>query len=111
MTEPKLIHVLQPGQELASRFREVGSQVFKNLQAMRLTPDSGIADPLVHVTFVDDSGVSLYINRTYLFGGDIEAFLPKDLVMWQSYFNPLNRFNMSYARTRHYKKRFPLDFL
>ena len=111
MTDPKLIHVLQPGQELASRFREASGQVLRNLQAMRLTPDSGIADPLVHVTYVDDAGVSIYICRTYLFGGDMEAFLPKDLVRWPSYFHPLDRFNMSYVRSSHHKKKFPLDFL
>ncbi|MDM0114845.1 hypothetical protein QTI66_22035 [Variovorax sp. J22R133] len=111
MSEQRPVHVLQPGQQLYSRWREANGQVIKNLKAMRLTPDGGNPDPMVHATFVDDLGLSLYIARSSLYGGDMEAFLPRDLVMWQSYFNPLQAFNQSYVRSRHYTKRFPIDFV
>jgi hypothetical protein len=66
---------------------------------------------LVHVTFVDENGISVYIARGFTNGGDIEGFIPKKDVMWQSYFEPLSLFNMSYVRSRHHTKTFPNDFV
>lgn len=61
MSQQMPLHVLRPGQQLAVGFREATGRVLENLKKMRLTPFGGNADPLVHVTFVDALGVSMYI--------------------------------------------------
>ena len=111
MSQQAPLHVLRPGQQLSVRFREATGLVLVNLKRMRLTPDGGNALTLVHVTFVDARGVSLYIARGFPHGGDMEAFLPARDVMWQAYFTPLNAFHPGYAGVRHYTRRFPADFL
>jgi hypothetical protein len=111
MNEPKLLHVLQPGQELSCRFREATGQVLRNLRAMRLTADNGNPYACVYVTHVDETGVSLYITRGHGYGGDMNAFLPKDEVAWQAYFSPLDSFNHGYKTATHYERRFPIEFI
>ena len=111
MSDKKLLHVLRPSQQLTTRFRDATGQVLTNLRAMRLTPDGGNPYALVHVTFVNEVGVSLYIARSYSYGGDMQAFLSKESVAWQAYFSPLNSFNQSYVRSQHYTTQFPLGFI
>ena len=111
MSEQKPIHLLQAGQELSVRFREAQGQVLSNLTAMRLTPNGGNPYASFWVTFVDVDGISLYITRGHSHGGDIQAFLPRDAVTWQSYFEALRSFNAAYASSGHFKKRFPLEFI
>ena len=110
MNNSKLIHALQPGQELTVRFREATGQVLQNMQLMRLTPNNGNPYACVYVTFADDVGISVYITRGSAHGGDIKAFLSKELVAWQAYFSPLNSFNHSYRQSKHFSGKFPLDF-
>jgi hypothetical protein len=111
MDEPNLLHVLQLGQELSCRFRDATGQVLKNLRSMRLTADNGNPYACIYVTYVDVTGISVYITRGYSHGGDMKAYLPKEDVAWQAYFSPLSSFNHSYKQPKHYKNRFPLDFL
>jgi hypothetical protein len=101
---------LEIGQELQIR-RDTNGRVLQNLVTMRLAGPRGNINAMVHVTFVDTSGVSLYLARGIHFGGDMEAYLPKDHVMWQLYFEPLKAKNMSYQKSKHHTKKFPLAFL
>ena len=110
MNDQKLVHVLQPGQILSIR-HDTDGDVQKNLRTMRLTSEGGNPYANAYVTFIDDVGVSVYITRGYLHGGDIEAMLAKHDVMWRSYFEPLDSFNMAYAGRKHYVKKFPLEFI
>jgi hypothetical protein len=102
--------ILEVGQELAIR-RHTTGQVLHNLTAMRLAGPGGNINASVHVTFVDATGVSLYVARTAQFGGDMRAYLRKSEVMWQAYFEPLRARNMSYRESKHYTDKFPLSFL
>ena len=114
MTNQERIHVLQRGQQLHVKWKDAAKEsiVYKNLRAMRLTPDdNGNFSASAWVVYVDKSGVSVYIARGYIYGGDMEAFLSKEMVAWQAYFSPLNSFNEAYAGSKHYTKKFPIDFL
>jgi len=109
-------HILQPGQILEIRWRshrnEPGSRVYEILKKLKLTIDNnGNPYASVFVTYVNEEGISVFINRGYTYGGEIEAFLPKKDVSWQSYFQPLDSFNTAYAGSKHFKKIFPIDFL
>jgi len=39
------------------------------------------------------------------------VFMPKQGVMWQSYFDPHASDNQAYVRSEHYKKIFPDDYI
>lgn len=105
------LNLLLPGQELGTRFREATGVVLSNLKRMKLAPDGGNPYALVWVTYVDQTGISIYVTRGTPCGGDMQAFLPRDVVLWQSYFSPLNSFNQSYVKSQHYAAQFPLAFL
>ena len=108
-------HKLQAGQELSIRWREArreDSWVFRILKQLRLTSDdNGNPAASAYCTHVSEEGISVYIARGYNYGGDIEGFMPKKDYMWQVYFEPLNSFNQSYAKSAHAKKIFPRDFV
>lgn len=111
MSKSPQSHILQFGQELHVKWREASGNVLENLRRMRLTPDGGHADPLAYVVFIDKAGVSIRINRYSEFGGLMEAFLPAELVAWQAYFEPLDVFHPAFVGSRHFARKFPLDFI
>jgi hypothetical protein len=112
MQEKKLIHVLQAGQKLSIRWRTAEGLVRDNLRTMRLTSDGG-GNPYADgwITKVDERGISIYITRGYTCGGDMEAFMPRDTLYWQAYFEPVDAYNQSYVRSAHFSRIFPKDFL
>jgi hypothetical protein len=108
--------IIKAGQRLGVRWRDYKSQplsqIYVNLRRMKLTPDDG-GNPLAAAwaTFMNSEGVSIYIVRGYEYGGDLEAFVPKDLALWQAYFEPYSETNLGYVRSKHFARRFPIDFL
>ncbi len=111
MKDKKLLHQLAPGQELGVRWRDASGYVFDNLRKLRLTSkENGNPYAKAYVTWIDNNGISVYIARGYIYGGDIEAFFSKN-IMWQSYFEPYSSFKKGYAMSTHYKRNFPIDFI
>lgn len=112
MSNMAMQHRLSPGQKLSVRWRDAEGVVLQNIQKLKLSLDfGGNPNAAVYASYVDQLGVSVYIVRGSTFGGDIEAFLPVKDVMWQSYFEPGSQNNQAYVLSRHYSKRFPIDFL
>ncbi len=112
MNDNKLIHVLKPGQELSIKWRKREGFIKDVLTNLKLTSDNnGNPYANAYVVFVDSEGLSIYINRGYSFGGDLEIYISKKDVAWQEYFEPLDSYNQSYVRYRHYLKKFPHEFI
>ena len=104
--------LLRLGQLLAVKWRTAVDVVRQNMIRLRLVPTmNGGHDASVYVTFIDATGISLYILRGFGLGGDMEAFIPNREIMWQSYFDPLSTINNQYAGSRHFVKVFPREFL
>lgn len=106
-----LIHNLLCGQELGIAWRNASHNVLANLRKLRLAPPEGNLYASAWVTFVDKEGLSAYIVRGRNYGGDMEVLLRVADVNWRAYFEPYDNYNMSYVKTRHFEKQFPLDFL
>lgn len=71
------------------------------------------ADSIVYATFVDNSGLSVYVKRGVHLP-DLQAFVPNgSFTNWQTYFDLGTAFgdsaNFAYASSRHAKARFPDD--
>lgn len=107
------VHNLKPGQILGVNWRQAEGLVREYIDKLRLNPlTNGLSGEVsVYATFVDARGVSVYILRGPERGGDIEAFLPAGVVMWQRYFVAYNQFAPGYVRGRHYTGIFPRDFV
>ncbi|MCK2055258.1 hypothetical protein [Methylobacterium sp. 37f] len=106
----KILGILEPGQVLTIIQPRKGEEKFPKfevLKKLKLLDEP----PYIYATFIDNRGVSFYINRSYIHGGCIEAFFPKNIAMWQSYFAPTPSKNTGYALSKHYLKTFPKDFV
>jgi len=103
---------LRAGQVLAVKWRTADGVVLQNMRRCRLVPpENGGYEVPCYATFIDATGMSVYLVRGFNLGGDMEAFLPITETRWPAYFEPLLSLNMSYARNRHFTKIFPRQFL
>jgi hypothetical protein len=108
------IHILKAGLSVTVKWRsaEPGTPLFNNLKRLKLIPTfNGGDDISCWVTFVDHSGVSVKLLRGPELGGNIDGYMPKGHTNWQSYFEPLRQVNAGYADNKHFKQKFPTDFL
>lgn len=104
--------LITPGQGLSINWRTAQGIVLQNMRRLKLDfRENGNEDISCWASFFDPAGLSVYIVRGFRLGGDMEAFLPTREVNWQAYFSPNTMTRPVYAKSSHYKRVFPRDFL